>query len=562
MNYDFIDFLQLVGALGFFIYGMKIMSEGIQKVAGEKMRSILGAMTSNRFFGVLTGLFVTLLVQSSSATTVMTVSFVNAGLLSLTQSIGVVMGANIGTTVTSWLISIFGFKFNISSITLPIIAVAFPMLFSSKSVLKSWAEVMIGFALLFMGLDALKQNVPNLQENPEVLEFVTNLTGMGTFSLLIFIALGTALTITVQSSSAAMALTLVMCDKGWIPFEMAAGLVLGENIGTTITANLAAIVANVHAKRTARAHLIFNVFGVLWMIAAFPFFIKTIDWYMYTYHNGSPLTNFAIIPISLSIFHTSFNVLNVLLLVWFVPQIERVVTFLVKSKGDEEEGYHLEYIGAGMMGTPELSILEAKKEVAKFGLITKKMFGFVKELLFEKDQKKAKKLLERINHYEEITDRIEVEVADYLLKISEGELSEKGSLRMRSMLSIVGDLERVGDILYQMSKNFERKIKEKSWFTPDQRENLKEMFDLLDASFEIMMANLNGNYENCSLDKAREIEQRLNKLRNQLRKSHLKSMENGEYNIKSGMIYSDLFSSCEKVGDHLINVSEAVKGEI
>jgi len=318
----FFDFLIIIGALGFFIYGMKVMSDGIQKVAGSKMRNILSSMTSNRFLGITTGFLITALLQSSSATTVMTVSFVNAGLLSLVESIGVIMGANIGTTITAWLISILGFKIKISTIALPIIAVGFPLMFSKKSNIKAWAEVLIGFALLFMGLDELKHAVPDLKQNPGFLSFLADYADKGYFSTIIFIGVGTILTLVVQSSSAAMALTLVMCFEGYIPFELAAAMVLGENIGTTITANLAALVANVHAKRAARAHFIFNVFGVIWMIIAFPFVIELIDQYMTIYMGMSPLNpedKSATVPLGLSIFHTTFNIFNVLLLVGFVP---------------------------------------------------------------------------------------------------------------------------------------------------------------------------------------------------------------------------------------------------
>ena len=311
MKFGIIEFLTLIGALGFFIYGMKVMSDGIQKVAGSKMRSILSKMTSTRFLGITTGFILTALLQSSSATTVMIVSFVNAGLLSLVESIGVIMGANIGTTITAWLISLLGFKVKISSIALPIIAIGFPMMFSSKSNIKAWAEVLIGFALLFMGLDALKGSVPNLKENTEFLAFLSNYANMGILSTIIFIGVGTILTLVVQSSSAAMALTLVMCYEGYIPFELAAAMVLGENIGTTITANLAALVGNVHAKRAARAHFIFNIFGVIWMIFALQFFIRIIDSYMMSNMDLSPLNSVGesiAVPIGLSIFHTTFNI--------------------------------------------------------------------------------------------------------------------------------------------------------------------------------------------------------------------------------------------------------------
>jgi len=321
MNYGFFEILNLIGALGFFIYGMKVMSEGIQKVAGAKMRSILSSMTSNRFKGVFTGFAITSIIQSSSATTVLVVSFVNAGLLSLVESIGVIMGANIGTTITAWLISIVGFKVNISNYALPIIAIGFPMMFFNREKLKFWGEFMIGFALLFMGLALLKDSVPDIKANPEILSFVKDWSGMGFLSVLIFVGVGTLLTVIIQSSSAAMALTLVMANNGWIPFEVAAAMVLGENIGTTITANLAAIVANVHAKRAAFSHFLFNVFGVTWIVMVLSPVLSWINAYMVSTGDASPYTNAESIPIALSIFHTSFNIANTILLIGFVKLI-------------------------------------------------------------------------------------------------------------------------------------------------------------------------------------------------------------------------------------------------
>lgn len=560
MSFSILDILKIIGALGFFIYGMKVMSDGIQKVAGQKLRNILSAMTSNRVFGVITGFFITALIQSSSATTVMIVSFVNAGLLSLTESMGVIMGANIGTTVTAWLISIFGFKVKIASIALPIIGIGFPFLFSNKSHLKSWAEVLIGFAFVFMGLDELKNSVPDLQSNPEILAFVSSYTNMGFLSTLLFVGIGTMLTIIVQSSSAAMALTLVMCNQGWIPFEIAAAIVMGENIGTTITANLAAMVGNVHAKRAARAHLIFNVFGVIWMLFVFKFFLMGINSYMISTEGVSPFMEAAAIPIALSIFHTSFNIVNVFMLVWFVKPIEKLVIKMVKSKGEEDEIFTLEYIGAGMMSTPELSMLEAKKELSKFATLSLKMYSQLKSLLYETDKKEIKRKIERITHYEDVSDRLELEIINYLQSISEGELSDKGSQRVRSMLSISGDLENAGDIIMKMASIFELKAKEKAWFTPKQREELAQIFNEVDNALNIMISNLNRNYEDINLEEALEKETVINKLRNKLRKQHLKSTEKGDYNIRSGMLYVDLFTQSEKLADHIISVSESAKG--
>lgn len=561
----FFDFLIIIGALGFFIYGMKVMSDGIQKVAGSKMRNILSSMTSNRFLGITTGFLITALLQSSSATTVMTVSFVNAGLLSLVESIGVIMGANIGTTITAWLISILGFKVKISTIALPIIAIGFPLMFSKKTNLKAWAEVLIGFALLFMGLDELKHAVPDLKQNPSFLSFLADYADQGYFSTIIFIGVGTILTLVVQSSSAAMALTLVMCFEGYIPFELAAAMVLGENIGTTITANLAALVANVHAKRAARAHFIFNVFGVVWMIIAFPFFINFIDQYMTEYMGMSPLNpvdKSATVPLGLSIFHTTFNIFNVVLLVGFVPFMSKIATSLVKSKGDADEEFKLDYISAAGIAIPEVAILEAKKEVAKFGDVTMRMNDFMKSLINDQNKKTRNKMFNKLKKYEEITDRVEVEIASYLDNLSTKEVSQNTSSQIRAMLSITNDLERIGDIYYQMSKTIERKDESKLYFLPEQRENLNNMLDVLDKAFTEMNANLRSEYGHISIENAKKYEREINQIRNNLRKSYLEQAEKGEYKFQPGIMYNDLFSSCEKVGDHIINVSEAVAGEI
>ena len=564
MNFGIIELLTLIGALGFFIYGMKVMSDGIQKVAGSKMRSILSKMTSNRFLGITTGFILTALLQSSSATTVMIVSFVNAGLLSLVESIGVIMGANIGTTVTAWLISLLGFKVKIAAIALPIIAIGFPMMFSSKSNIKSWAEVLIGFALLFMGLDALKESVPNLKENTEFLSFLSSYANMGIISTLIFIGVGTILTLVVQSSSAAMALTLVMCYEGYIPFELAAAMVLGENIGTTITANLAALVGNVHAKRAARAHFIFNIFGVIWMIFAFQLFINSIDNYMISNMDLSPVSSVGesvAVPIGLSIFHTTFNVLNVLLLVWFVPLISRTVIRMQPSKGETDEEFHLEHIGGGLMQTAELSVLEAQKEVIKFGKITSKLYDMILELRKETDSKKFNKLMERIKKYEDITDRMEVEIADYLAKAAQGEMSDSASFKVRSMISIINDMERIGDICYQMSISIERKKERKAEFTTESKKSIEGLLNEVQKALDIMNNNLNSEYSQVTLIEANNAEININNMRNKLRKSYLQKIEKGEMPIQTGMIYNNLIHSLEKVGDHIFNISEAIVGD-
>lgn len=561
-GWGLVKILILVGALGFFIYGMKIMSDGIQKAAGQKLRKILNAMTGNPVKGIFTGFITTSLVQSSSATTVMVVSFVNAGLLNLKQSIGVIMGANIGTTITSWIIIIFGMgSFKISAFALPVIAIAIPFVFSNKSIRKSLGEFMVGFAILFMGLQFLQESVPDLKNYPDALAFVQNISGTGIHHILLAVLIGTIVTVVVQSSSAAMAITLILCNEGYIPFEMAAGMVLGENIGTTITANLAALIGNKHAKRAARAHFLFNIIGVIWMVLVFKWFLGGIDYAIVNYTSlGSPFTNPKATIIGLSLFHSAFNIFNVLILVWFTNLIAKIVIKMVPDKEGDDE-FHLSYISAGVMSTPELSILEAQKEVIKYGDIASRMSEFNRQLLTEQSPKEKQKLLERIQKYEEITDRVEIEIGEYISKIAEQEISDISSRQVRSILSINNDLERIGDIFFQMSKSVERKDQEKIWFTPEQRNSLLEMCDVVDEAFVVMKENLQLDPPQVDLVKAVEAENRINNKRNELRSQHLQNIENKEYNVKSGMIYNDLFSSLEKIGDHIINVSEACAGK-
>lgn len=569
MGFGIYELLKLIGALGFFIYGMKVMSDGIQKAGGSKMRQILGGMTSNRYFGVLTGFLITAIVQSSSATTVMTVSFVNAGLLTLVESAGVMMGANIGTTITAWIISILGFKVKMSAIALPIIAFGMPMMFARKTKTKNWGEFLVGFALLFIGLSELKNAVPDVRNNPEVLNFLAGFADISFLSRLMFVGVGTLLTIVVQSSTAAMALTLVLCNTGVIPFEVAAAMVLGENIGTTITAEVASLVGNVHAKRSARIHSMFNIIGVTWMLILMPYALDIVNYVVLTYTDLiSPYTpvnewgnNMSPVPIALSFFHTGFNLLNVLMLIWFVPALVRVAENSIKSQGDMDEEFHLEHIGGGLMQTGELSVLEANKEVAKFGNITTRLFDMVPELLKETDVKKFNSLMARIRKYEDITDRMEVEIADYLAKASQGEMSDSASIKVRSMISIINDMERIGDICYQLSISIERKREQKAYFTPELRTSLEEMISEVQKAMIIMNKNLNSSYSQVLIADADEAELAINKMRNQLRKKYLQNIEKGEGKIQTGMIYNNLIHSLEKVGDHVYNISEAITGK-
>ncbi len=562
MEYGIYDLLKLIGSLGFFLFGMKLMSEGLQKVAGDKMRNILAAMTSNRIKGVFTGFLITSVIQSSSATTVMLVSFVNAGLITLLESIGVIMGANIGTTVTAWIISLLGFKVSISALSLPIIGLGFPLVFSKKNKRKSWGEFMVGFAIIFMGLDFLKASVPDIKNSPEILEFLSGYTEMGYVSIFIFLLIGTILTIVVQSSSATMALTLVMCSNGWIPFEMAAAMVLGENIGTTITANIAAAVANRSAKRTARAHLIFNLFGVIWMLLLFKFFLHGIDWFVRNYiGEQSPFESVAAIPISLSIFHSSFNILNTLVMVWFARFIQRVVEKLVPVKEDDDEDFSLSFISTGMLSTSELSLLQARKEIALYGKRAKKMFINVQKLFNEVNDKKFEKKFEKILQQEENMDKIEIEIAHYLTKIQQGEISSDTSRRIRAMLKVIDDMESMGDTCHAMAKAVQRKREQKLWFPQDLRNNVNEIFEMVIKSLDIMLANLDLDYKNADLSPALELETEINELRNKFRDEHIEKFKRGEYKYLAGVVYMDLVTHAEYMGDFVINVSEAVCGD-
>lgn len=551
-----LDVLNFVGALGLFLFGMKLMSDSLQKLAGDKMRAVLSKMTSNRFSGVLTGAGITTLIQSSSATTVMVVSFVNAGLLKLSGAIAVIMGANIGTTVTAWIISLLGFEFNINMLVYPAIAIAAPFLFIEKR--KSVGEFLIGFALLFMGLEALKGGVPDftLPQYSGVLEFIASMSGYGYLSILLFVLIGTILTVVVQSSSAMMAITLVMCAKGLIGFEVAAALVLGENIGTTITANMAAMMANATAKRAARAHLMFNVIGVVWMLVLFYPFLYLISWIVEPNGgNGIHLSALSI-PVALSLFHSIFNIINTSVLVWFIPSIERIVSKIVPI--NEEEDFRLKFIPTGFMAASELNIEPAKKEIESFSKRVLRMYNFIPELFEEKDEKKFEQLMSRTRKYEEITDRMELEIANYLARVSENELSVNASYEISAMLRIVDNLESIGDSCYQLSIAIDGKKKQNISFTDEMTENLRTMFAFVREAVEVMNSNLSESYINVNGSKAKELETKINNYRDKLRTEHTEAIKNNDYSYQTGICYSNLYAQCEKLADFAINVTEAM----
>lgn len=550
--------LTLAGSLGLFLYGMMLLSEGLQKVAGDKMRSFLAAMTSNSFKRVLTGLLITSIIQSSSATTVMVVSFVNAGLLSLAQSVGVIMGANIGTTVTAWLISLLGFKVDISALSIPLIGIGFALMMFKSKRKKSIGELIIGFALLFLGLNFLKGSVPDLRSTPEVLEFLKEWTSYGFGSVLIFVGIGTVLTIVLQSSSATMALTLVMCNNGWIPFEMAAAMVLGENIGTTITANIAATIANVSGKRAALSHTVFNLFGVTWVLILYRPFLNLVAYILNGLGAADPFTDAGATLYGVSMLHTLFNVTNTLLLVWFTPQIVKVVTYLVKAP-KKEEVFRLQYIQGGLLSTAELSLAQAKEEIVNFAKLSKSQFAYAREAVKESESDKFDELYKKLEHYEQITDRIELEIANYLNKIGEGELSEESGRRLMAMYKIISEIESIGDSGFNVARILQRKKVHGKPFSPEMFSRLDHMFGVLDVAFDNMIENLSlGHSKISNIAKSENSEADINEYRNILKEEHLVSLENNAYNYQTGIYYMDIVAECERVGDYIINVSEAI----
>jgi phosphate:Na+ symporter len=597
MDYSFLDFLTLIGALGLFLYGMKIMSEGLQKAAGDRLRATLSVMTSNRVTGVLTGLFITALIQSSSATTVMVVSFVNAGLLNLAQAISVIMGANAGTTVTAWIISIFGFKVDIGTLAIPVIGLCIPLIFSSNSNRKSWGEFLMGFALLFLGLAFLKDAVPDLQNNPEWLAFIQDYTSMGFGSVILFLLIGGLLTVVVQSSSATVAITLIMCSKGWIPFEIAAAMILGENIGTTVTANIAAIRANVQARRAAFAHFIFNVFGVCWILVFFYPFVHMISWIVTNAGPGNPadLTAFlnslspgvieqitsgrdladpdlvalqeralslqVSVTFGLSLFHSMFNVINICIMIWFVNLYVKICSFLIKPKNDrQEEEFRLKFISAGMLSSSELSLLQAKQETALYGKRVHRMFGMVRELYYEKDPDKFLQLYARIEKYERISDRMEIEIGNYLTKSLEGHLSALGKENIRMMLRVISEIESIADSCYNLAKAIKRRNDGKSTFTGDQNHCADRMFSLDNKAIVRMNELLEKPEPEITaedMDISVNIENEINNCRDQLKNENIENIDAKKYSYTDGIHFMDIISECEKLGDYVINVVQS-----
>ena len=557
MDYSFFDFLRLIGSLGLFLYGMKIMSEGLQKFAGDSLRRIVTAMTTNRVTGVLTGVLITALIQSSSATTVMVVSFVNAGLLTLTQSIGVIMGANIGTTVTAWLISALGFKVDIAAFSLPLLAFGIPLLFSGKSSRKSVGEFIFGFSFLFMGLQALKANAPDLGANPEMLAFVQNYADMGFFSIILFLFIGAILTMIVQASAATMAITLIMCANGWIDYQLGVALVLGENIGTTITANLAALTGNTQARRAALAHLAFNIFGVIWVLILFYPFTNAVSWFVTNVMRISDPS--VAVSFKLAAFHTAFNISNTFVMIWFVGLIEKTVCFLIKGKKDEDEEYRLRYITGGMLSTAELSILQARKEITLFAERTGRMLDMVKALFYEKNEDAFLKTYSRVEKYESISDRMEIEIANYLTCVAEGRLSSEGKEEIRIMLRAVSEIESIADSCNNMARSIKRRNEFKSIFTDEQNHNVDQMLALTEKALHRMIEILKkSELVRDDVNPSYNIENEINNYRNQLKIHNVEDINNKKYQYQDGVYYMDIIGEAEKLGDYVLNVVQAV----
>ena len=561
----------LLGALGMFLYGMNLMSSGLQKASGDKLRSFLSAMTSNPFKGVLTGLGITSVIQSSSATTVMVVSFVNAGLLTLAQAIGVIMGANIGTTVTAWLVSWLGFKADISVLAVPLMLFGFLFSNSKKNQRQNIGELIVGFCLLFLGLSFMKESVPDLNETPEVLDFVKTWSSYGFSSVLLFLVFGTVLTLVLQSSSATMAITLIMLSMGWIPFEMACAMVLGENIGTTITANIAASIGNTQAKRAAMSHTIFNVFGVLWALILYKPFLSLVGLITATVF-GLPNPSAEGFAVSgpnsaegvaalygLSMLHTLFNTINTFLLIWFIKYIEKAVVFIIRAPKDQEnEVFRLKYISAGPLATPELALEQAFNEIMHFAQISKKGLAYVRAAVAERNSDKFEELCNKLVKYEEISDRIEYEIATFLNGVSAGDISEDTSKQIKAMYKIIKELESLGDSGEVISRILSRRNVHNKTFDDETIKKLQGMADAVDNAYDAMIDNLAAVHKGTltEVSNAYNAEDRINNLRSNLRDAEIEEIENNKKNYQTSVYYIDIVNQLERMGDFIINISQ------
>ena len=604
MNYSILDFLGLLGAVGLFLYGMKVMSEGLQKAAGDRLRNILSAMTRNRFTGTVTGFFITALIQSSSASTVMVVSFVNAGLMTLAQSMAVIMGANVGTTFTAWIIALFGFKVDISAFALPLIGLAVPLLFSKKSKTKSIGEFTIGFAFLFMGLDMISKYVPDLQSNPEMFAFLQRYASMGFGSVLIFCLVGVVVTMIIQSSAAMFAITLIMCSKGWITFDLACALVLGSNIGTTVTPLLASMSGNVAAKRTAMGHLLFNLLGTIWTLAVFYPFVDLNSWIteeigqgdpagLYNYvsnlqatdpgmyiqvmaaglptddgvvlHHRSVIAQMQVsVSFGLSIFHTVFNLINLSIMIWLTNVYVKIVEILVPAKHSGDDEFQLKFISAGILSASELNISQAEKEMHVFAERVGRMLPMARDLVHTKaGSDDFNRTYSRLEKYEEISDRMELEIANYLNRCAEGRLSNESKRRLTAMLSIDSEIESIADAMLGVGKILLRKQESGVHFNDEIYSNIDLMFGYVEKSVSGMLKVLSNleNVDEHDIIACYNREREINNLRNQLRTANVANINGRHYEYQSGIYYMDIISTLEKAGDYIINVIDTIRDE-
>ena len=598
MDYSIFDLFGLLGAVGLFMYGMKVMSEGLQKAAGDRLRNILSAMTRNRFTGLLTGFVITALIQSSSASTVMVVSFVNAGLMSLGQSMAVIMGANVGTTFTAWIIALFGFKVNISAFVLPLIGIAVVLLFMNKSKTKSIGEFLIGFSFLFMGLDMISTHVPDLQSNPEMFAVLKEYASLGLPSILIFCLVGLLVTAVIQSSAATFAITLIMCNKGWITFDLACAVVLGSNIGTTITPILASMSGNVAAKRASMGHLLFNLLGTVWCLCVFVPFANMNAWltesigqgdpnalyhyvtgleatspeiYNHLFDNSLPqgheaLSNIAAMQMSvsfgLSIFHTTFNLVNVVIMIWLTNVYVKIVEWVVPSKRRDDEEFTLKFISRGLLNASELNIAQAEKEMAVYAERVGRMINMAQTLIHTKEKSDDfNKLYSRLEKYEDISDRMELEIAHYLNRCAEGRLSNEGKLRIAAMLNIISEIESIADSCMGIGKILSRKIQSGVDFNDEIYSNIDTMYIYVKSAMEMMVAQLHDveNVSGKSLIDSYNKEREINNYRNSLRSANVGNINAKHYEYQAGIYYMDIIGDLEKTGDYIINVVDTLR---
>ncbi|MBP9984606.1 MAG: Na/Pi cotransporter family protein [Prevotella sp.] len=555
-------FFKLIGSLALLMFGMKSMSDSLQKMAGPQLRHVLGAMTTNRFTGILTGTFITAAVQSSTATTVMTVSFVNAGLLTLAQAISVIMGANIGTTLTAWIMSA-GFSFNITDFVWPAFFIAILLIYSKKR--KILGDFIFGVSFMFLGLGTLRQTGidMDLAHNQPVLAFFTSFDPNSFTTTLVFLLIGSVLTMCVQSSAAIMAITMILCSNGVLPIYQGIALVMGENIGTTVTSNIAALTANTQARRAAFAHMFFNMFGVFWVLCIFKPFIDMVCGFVgydETITKADPnfLANTAKLSFVLAAFHTTFNVANTLVLVGFIPQMEKIVCKVIKpKKQNDEDDFRLRFIQTGIMKTAELSVLEAQKEISSFSERIQRMFGMVRDLLKEKDEKNLLKIFSRIEKYEGISDNMEIEIAKYLDQVSDAHLSDETKAKIRAMLREISEIESIGDSCYNIARTINRRVTGKEDFTPKQYEHMHQMFELTESALEQMNFMFSHNKDNIDVNRSFNIENEINNFRNQLKTQNINDVNSHEYTYAIGTMYMDIIQECEKLGDYVVNVVEA-----